>query len=97
MLARVLAYTLYGASLAAAVASALIVLSQFITWLQQDTWHRYSLLRLALDWNLIPSYWPRAPHLADVVFNVLQVVPVSAALLAVSPLLWWCAKHVEPR
>jgi hypothetical protein len=96
VLARIIPFAFYGSSLAAGIGAVLILLSQFIEWLQGATVQRHSLLRLALDWDLVPSNWYRAPELADAAFTVLQAIPVSAALLAVSPLLWWCGKRVEP-
>ncbi len=95
MLLRFSMYLLYTTALAAGIGCALILLDQFVTWLQTDTWPRLNLLNIAIDWHLIPRGWVRFPEIADMVFTVLRATPVSLALLAIAPLLWWLGNRVK--
>ena len=88
-------YLVYGAALAAGVGGVLVLLAQFVDWLQSDAWPRLTLLQLAIDWQLVPRRWSRFPALADYVFRVLHVIPVSAALLILSPTLWTLATRLR--
>jgi len=88
MLRRTCIYLTYTAAAAAGIGSVLMLIGQFIDWLQGNPWPRVTLLRLALEYRLIPPDWPRFPELANAVFSVLHAIPLSACLLVLCPLLW---------
>lgn len=88
-------YVVYGAALAAGIGGVLVLLAQFVEWLQGDSWPRLTLLQLAIEWQLVPRGWSRFPVLADRLFTVLHTIPVSAALLVTSPVLWSLATRLK--
>ncbi len=94
---RTCMYLIYGMALAAAIGGALILLDQFVVWLQTGTWPRLTLLGLAIDWRLIPGNWARYPEVADTVFTLLRSIPVSVALLALCPPIWWIGNRIKRR
>jgi hypothetical protein len=95
MTPRACVYVVYGVALVAGAGGVLVLLAQFVEWLQRDVWPAFTLLQCAIDWQLIPRNWSRYPVIAEHVFEVLHVVPVSVALLVLGPLLWWLATKLS--
>src|SRR5512139_3075615 len=95
MALRACVYVVYGAALVAGAGGVLVLLAQFVEWLQGDAWPRLTVLQLAIEWQLVPRGWSRFPVLADYVFRALHVMPVSVALLVLSPTLWTLATRLR--
>jgi hypothetical protein len=95
MLRRACVYLTYTTAAAAGIGSVLMLIGQFIDWLQGRPWPNVTLLRLALEYQLIPRNWPRFPELANAVFTVLHAIPLSVCLLVLCPLLWALAVRMQ--
>ena len=95
MFRRACIYATFATAAGCGISGVLMLLSQFIDWLQGNPWPHVTLLRVAMEYNLIPSGWTRFPVLANGVFTVLHAVPVSVFLLLVCPLLWWLGKRLR--
>jgi hypothetical protein len=95
MLRRACLYLTYAAAAAAGIGGVLMLLSQFIDWLQDKPWPRFTLLRVALEYRLIPRDWPHFPELANWTFTALHAIPVSVCLLVLCPLLWALATRLR--
>jgi hypothetical protein len=95
MLRRACLYLTFAAAAAAGIGGVLMLLGQFIDWLQDAPSPNFTLLRLAMEHGLIPTIWPHFPVLANLLFTVLHAIPVSACLLVSCPLLWAAATRLK--
>jgi hypothetical protein len=95
MLRRASVYLTYTTAAAAGIGSVLMLIGEFVDWLQGHPRTGVTLLRLALEYRLIPRDWPRYPELANAVFTVLHAIPLTVCLLVLCPLLWALAVRLQ--
>lgn len=67
----------------------LLLLNGFIEYLQVGRWQAVSLLEVAYESNLIRAGWFLRHEWSRWVHDVLEAVPVYAALLGFAPVAWW--------
>ncbi len=75
----------------------LLLLNEFIEYLQLGRWRVDSLLDSGYELNLLKSRWFLASDIGSGVREGLRRVPTFAALLAVAPLSWWLSNRIGGR
>lgn len=93
---RLLSLICTGLALLALVAGAVIVLQQWVNWLQSETWRPLSMLRLLYDMNVLTTQWYVYPGSTQILHDFLGWVPASGGLVALSPLLWVLGSRLRP-
>ena len=75
----------------------LLLLNDFIEYLQLGRWRVDSLLDTGYAWHLLSSRWFLASDAGSAIREVLRVIPTFAALLAVTPVAWWFSNQLGDR
>ena len=91
-----LAWLFRGAALVALAAGAVILLQQWINWLQTESWQPLSMLKLLYEARLLTTEWYIYPGSTQIVHDFLAWLPASGGLIAASPLLWAFGNAVKP-
>lgn len=85
-----------GLALLALGAGCILLLQQWVNWLQTDTWQPLSMLRLLYDLDLLTTQWYVYPGNTQIVHDFLDWLPASGGLIALSPLLWGLGSGIRP-
>ncbi|HEY5647525.1 MAG TPA: hypothetical protein VIS76_16355 [Pseudomonadales bacterium] len=75
----------------------LLLLNDFIEYLQLGRWRVDTLLDSGYRWHLLRSRWFLASDLGAAIREVLRVIPTFLALLLVAPLAWWFSNRFGER
>lgn len=75
----------------------LLLLTDFVEYLQLGHWRVDSLLDSGYELNLLRSRWFLASDLGSAVREVLRRVPTFVALLAFAPLAWGLSNRIGGR
>lgn len=94
---RFVSIFLFVLALACLGGACLLLLNDFIEYLQLGRWHVETLLDSGYQWHLLNSRWFLASDAGSVIREVLRVVPTFVALLAVSPGAWWLSNRLGDR
>jgi len=93
---RTLSLLCYGLALLAFVAGVVMLLQQWVNWLQSETWRPLSMLRLMYDLNMLTTQWYVYPGNTRIVHDFLAWLPATGGLIAISPLLWGLGARLRP-
>ena len=94
---RIAAIALFGLALGAISAALIMVLFDYIIWLQTDRWTDLSLLQALYDAQLLKARWFLQHQWSWPLHDALERVPLSLGLAAVAPPLWWLGKAIARR
>ena len=94
---RFASITLFVFALACLGGAGLLLLSDFIEYLQVGRWRVETLLDSGYQWRLLRARWFLASDLGAAVRAVLQAVPTFAALLVLAPAAWWFSNRLGGR
>ena len=94
---RLVATALFIIALLSLGGAGLLLLNDFIEYLQIGRWRVDSLLDAGYDLRLLNSRWFLASDLGSAVRDLLQRVPTFAALLVLTPLAWWLSNRLGAR
>ena len=97
MIDRAIAWFLFCTAYIFGIAAALILLAGFIEYLQSGHWTDVSLLEVGYDAYLIKARWFLDHRWSWWIHDVLNVIPLSVALIVSAPLLWLLATRLEQR
>jgi hypothetical protein len=75
----------------------LLLLSDFLEYLQVGRWRIDSLLDAGYDLNLLNSRWFLASEVGSLVREGLRHTPAFLALLILSPAAWWLSNRIGDR
>lgn len=90
---RFLSVTLFLLAMLCLTGGVLLLLADFIEYLQLGRWRLDSLLDAAYQLNLIRARWFLTSDFAGTVRILLMNVPAFAALLFITPLAWWLSQR----
>jgi len=91
---RLLANLLFALSLAAICGAVMLLLGGFVEYLQSDAWRSISVLQFGYDTHLIRAQWFLAHDWSWGIHDVLEAIPLYAALLGFAPVSWWLSGRV---
>lgn len=94
---RLISLMLFGTAYLCGVAAMLILFVGFVDWLQTGRWAELSLLELGYNAQLLKARWFLEHRWSWWLHDVLQWVPVYAALLCAAPLAWVCGAWMARR
>lgn len=77
--------------------AALLLLNDFIEYLQLGRWRLDTLLDSGYQWHLLRSRWFLASDVGSAIREVLRVIPTFLALLTLSPVAWWLSNRLGTR
>ena len=77
--------------------AALLLLNEFIEYLQHGRWHTESLLKLGYDSSLVKAGWFLRHDWSWWIHDVLAAVPTWMALIGIGPLAWWFSNRLGNR
>jgi hypothetical protein len=75
----------------------LLLLNDFVEYLQMGRWRIDTLLESGYELNLLKSRWFLASDLGSLVRDGLRRVPTFAALLLLAPMAWWLSNRIGGR
>lgn len=75
----------------------LLLLNDFIEYLQVGRWRIDSLLDAGYDLNLLRSRWFLTSELGGLIREGLRQTPAFAALLVLGPAAWWLGNRLSTR
>jgi hypothetical protein len=75
----------------------LLLLNEFLEYLQLGRWRIDSLLDSGYELNLLKSRWFLASELGSAIREGLRRIPTFAALLTTAPLAWWLSNRLGAR
>lgn len=75
----------------------LLLLNDFIEYLQVGRWRIESLLDAGYELNLLNSHWFLASNLGGLLREGLRQTPAFAALLVLGPAAWWLSNRLGGR
>ena len=88
MMDRLLSVTFYGAALVLGGMLVVMLLSDFVVWLQSGRWENVSLLRAAYDAHLLKARWFLSVDWGWRVHELLSQVPLLVVLAFLVPICW---------
>ena len=94
---RFVSITLFVLAMLCLGGAGLLLLNEFIEYLQVGRWRVDSLLDSGYSLNLIRSRWFLASDFGALVREGLRQVPTFAALLTLGPLAWWLSNRLGGR
>jgi len=94
---RFVSLFLFVLALACLGGAALLLLNDFLEYLQLGRWRVDSLLDSGYQWHLLNSHWFLASTAGSAIREVLRFVPTFLALLTFSPLAWWLSNRLGAR
>ncbi len=94
---RTLSIMLFGIAILSIGGAALLLLNDFIEYLQIGRWRIDSLLDAGYDLNLLRSRWFLASDVGALIRDGLRQTPAFVALLVVGPLAWWLSNRLGSR
>ena len=94
---KFIANLLFVASLVAGAVAVLLLINGFVEWLQTERWQSVSVLEFGYDTHLIKARWFIAHRWSWWLHDVLEVVPVYAALIGFVPVAWWGSDRLGNR
>ncbi len=94
---RFVSIFLFFLALACLGGAALLLLGDFIEYLQVGRWRVETLLDSGYQWHLLNSRWFLASEPGAAIREVLRVVPTFIALLVLSPVAWWFSTRLGDR
>lgn len=94
---RFVSVLLFLTALACLGVAGLLLLTDFIEYLQVGRWRVETLLDSGYQLNLLNSRWFLASEAGALIREWLRVVPTFLALLAVAPVAWWLSNQVGQR
>ena len=94
---RFVSITLFVLAMLCLGGAGLLLLNEFIEYLQVGRWRVDSLLDSGYSLNLIRSRWFLASDFGALVREGLRQVPTFAALLVLGPLAWWLSNRLGGR
>ena len=97
IMGRITSIALFATALISFSSAVLLLLNGFIEYLQTGTWHSLSLLQLGYDSHLIKARWFLSYEWSWWLHDLLQFVPVYAALILLAPLAWWISLGIDRR
>ena len=97
IMGRFTSIALFATALISFSSAVLLLLNGFIEYLQNGAWHSVSLLQLGYDSHLIKARWFLAHEWSWWLHDLLQFVPVHAALILLAPLAWWISISIDRR
>ena len=77
--------------------AALLLLGDFIEYLQLGRWRVDTLLDTGYEWHLLKSRWFLASGPGAAIREALRLVPTFMALLALCPVAWWLSTRLGAR
>lgn len=83
-------------SLLALGGGVILLLQQWVSWLQTESWRSVSALRMLYDAKLLTTQWYIYPGNTQIVHDFLAWLPASAGLIALAPLLWLLGSRLRP-
>ncbi len=75
----------------------LLLLNDFIEYLQSGRWRLDSLLDAGYDLNLLRSRWFLASDVGALIREGLRQTPAFVALLLLGPAAWWLSNRLGSR
>ncbi|MCB1685982.1 MAG: hypothetical protein KDI31_15915 [Pseudomonadales bacterium] len=94
---RLFSSALFGLALICFSLAFLLLLNDFVVYLQTGRWQTLSLLQFGYDSSLLRARWFLSHRWGLQLHDVLAQIPVPAVLLCVSPLAWWASGRFERR
>lgn len=94
---RFVSITLFLVSILCLGGAGLMLLAEFIEYLQLGRWRVDSLLDSGYELNLLNARWFLASDLGSIVREALRRVPTFAALLILAPPAWWLSNRIGGR
>ena len=93
---RTLSLLCYALAVLAFVAGVVMLLQQWVNWLQSETWRPLSMLRLMYDLKMLTTAWYVYPGNTRIVHDFLAWLPATGGLIAIAPLLWGLGGRLRP-
>jgi hypothetical protein len=75
----------------------LMLLGDFVEYLQIGRWRIETLLDTGYAWHLLNAHWFLASNTGALIREGLRVVPTFLALLLVAPVAWWLGNQIGDR
>lgn len=94
---RLLSTALFGLALVCFSLAFLLLLNDFVVYLQTERWQTLSVLQFGYDSYLLRARWFLGYRWGLRIHDVLAAIPVSAVLLCTSPLAWWASGRLGRR
>lgn len=94
---RIVSILLFVLALACLGGAVLLLLGDFVEYLQVGRWRVESLLDSGYELRLLNSRWFLASEPGAAIREALRVVPTFLALLVVCPLAWWLSTRLGDR
>jgi hypothetical protein len=94
---RTLSVLLFAIAILALGGAGLLLINDFIEYLQIGRWRIESLLDAGYDLNLLKSRWFLASDAGGLIREGLRQIPVFVALLVLGPAAWWLSNRLGSR
>lgn len=94
---RVVSIVLFVAAMLSLGGAVLLLLNDFIEYLQIGRWRIDSLLDIGYELDLLNSRWFLGSTAGSAMREVLRQVPTFAALLVIAPVTWWLGNRLGGR
>ena len=94
---RFVSVTLFVLALTCLGGAGLLLLGDFLEYLQLGRWRVDSLLDSGYEWHVLRARWFLASDVGATIREMLRLIPTFAALLALSPLAWWLSNRLGGR
>ena len=97
MFDRTFSLVCYIVTLSAGCGAAILLLDEFVVWLQTSRWSPMTLLELGYELGMLNAQWFLGRQWSWPIHDALKIVPVFAALLVTVPPAWWLARRLAQR
>ena len=94
---RALSILLVVLALLAFSAAGILLLVGFIEYLQGGEWRAVSLLQFFYDNQILRARWFLGAEWSWWIHDLLELIPLYAALMAMAPLSWWLSRLIAQR
>ncbi len=97
MFDRIGSLLLYFSAIAAGATALVMLLSDYITWLQTNRWSTLSVLQAGYDSGVLKARWFLNQQWSWPLHDLLAEIPLHVLLLLVAPLFWWLGVKLARR
>ena len=94
---RIISVTLFALAILSIGGAGLLLLNDFIEYLQLGRWRIDSMLDAGYELNVLNSRWFLASDLGGLIREGLRQTPAFVVLLVLGPAAWWLSNRLGSR